>query len=107
MNFRGPAPGWDWPPRDAGPLGITRAGGLLRPGPRKPVVIGAPGVHTRNGDSVELVFDPVSTRRGTLTLGFAGGMEHLLHQALQAAHDRSIALGNEFGHDSDSHEESH
>ena len=53
------------------------------------------------------VTSPGGTTERALDTLMAGGMEHLLHEALQAAHDRSIELGNEFGHDSDSHEESH
>ena len=52
------------------------------------------------------VTSPGGTTERALDTLLAGGMEHLLHKALQAAHARSIELGDEFGHDSDSDEES-
>jgi len=36
----------------------------------------------------------------------AGGMEHLIHDALEASRDRAVELGNEFGRDPGSDEES-
>ncbi len=52
------------------------------------------------------VTSPGGTTERALDTLMAGGMEHLVHKALQAAHGRSIELGNEFGHDSDSDGES-
>ena len=52
------------------------------------------------------VASPGGTTESALDTLMVGGMEQLVHKALQAAHDRSIELGSEFGHDSDSEEES-
>jgi pyrroline-5-carboxylate reductase len=53
------------------------------------------------------VTSPGGTTERALDTLMAGGLEHLLHDALQAAHDRSIELGNEFGRDCDSGGENH
>jgi pyrroline-5-carboxylate reductase len=52
------------------------------------------------------VASPGGTTESALDTLMVGGMEQLVHKALQAARDRSIELGSEFGHDSDSEEES-
>lgn len=51
------------------------------------------------------VASPGGTTERALDTLMAGGMEHLIHEALHAAHDRSVELGKEFGNDSDSGEE--
>ena len=51
------------------------------------------------------VTSPGGTTERALDTLTAGGLEHLVHEALQAAHDRSIELGEEFGRDSDSDED--
>jgi len=76
-NFRGPAAGWDWPPADAAGFEVTHAGCVLAPLPGKAATIAGPGVHTRNGDGIELLFETPRPLRGKLSLSFAGGMEHL------------------------------
>jgi len=51
------------------------------------------------------VTSPGGTTERALDTLTAGGLEHLVHDALQAAHGRSIELGEEFGRDSDSDED--
>jgi pyrroline-5-carboxylate reductase len=51
------------------------------------------------------VTSPGGTTERALDALMAGGMEHLVHEALQAAHDRSVELGREFGRDSNAREE--
>jgi pyrroline-5-carboxylate reductase len=51
------------------------------------------------------VTSPGGTTERALDTLMAGGMEHLLHEALHAAHDRSVELGRDFGRDSSAHEE--
>jgi pyrroline-5-carboxylate reductase len=51
------------------------------------------------------VTSPGGTTERALDTLTAGGLEHLVHEALQAAHGRSIELGEEFGRDSDSDED--
>lgn len=45
------------------------------------------------------VTSPGGTTERALDTLVTGGLEHLVHQALQAAHDRSVELGQEFGRD--------
>lgn len=52
------------------------------------------------------VTSPGGTTERALDALMAGGMEHIVHQALHAAHGRSIELGKEFGCDADRNEES-
>ncbi|KPK85024.1 MAG: hypothetical protein AMJ81_04315, partial [Phycisphaerae bacterium SM23_33] len=77
MNFRGRAGGWRWPGPKEGAVELSRAGGLVTAGRGKHVRIDGPGVHTRNGDSIELRFDLLQAAGGAVGLAFAGGMEHL------------------------------
>ena len=76
MDFRGPEAGWTWPPVQADAIEPTRAGCLVTPPRGKRVAIAGPGVHTRNGDSIELAFDLLGAG-GRVTLAFEGGMERL------------------------------
>ncbi len=52
------------------------------------------------------VTSPGGTTERALDTLMAGGMEQLLHQALEAAHGRSVELGTEFGRDADAAGES-
>ena len=76
MGFRGPEAGWTWPPEPADAVKAIRAGCLVTPPPGKRVGFAGPGVHTRNGDSIELAFD-LPAAGGRVTLAFEGGMERL------------------------------
>jgi len=48
------------------------------------------------------VTSPGGTTERALDSLMAGGMEQLIHEALEAAHDRSVELGREFGKESSS-----
>jgi pyrroline-5-carboxylate reductase len=52
------------------------------------------------------VTSPGGTTERALDTLTAGGLEHLVHEAVQAAHTRSLELGVEFGRDADSNGES-
>jgi len=52
------------------------------------------------------VTSPGGTTERALDTLMAGGMEHLVHEALHAAHGRSVELGVEFGRDGEADEES-
>ena len=51
-------------------------GTVLCPGAKRAVRIDGAGVHTRNGDSIELKFRSLARTGGVLQFTFAGGMEH-------------------------------
>lgn len=51
------------------------------------------------------VTSPGGTTERALDALITGGIEHLIHEALEAAHHRSVELGREFGRDSASREE--
>ncbi len=51
------------------------------------------------------VTSPGGTTERALDTLMAGGMEHLMHKALEAAHGRSVELGQEFGRDHEPEEE--
>ena len=52
------------------------------------------------------VASPGGTTERALDTLMAGGMEHLLHDAMEAARDRAVELGSEFGRDVESDGES-
>jgi pyrroline-5-carboxylate reductase len=52
------------------------------------------------------VTSPGGTTERALDTLMVGGMEHLVHEALHAAHQRSVELGIEFGSNTDSDKES-
>jgi len=52
------------------------------------------------------VTSPGGTTESALDTLTAGGLEHLVNEAVQAAHRRSVELGVEFGRDADSNGES-
>ncbi len=76
MGFRGPEAGWTWPPEPADAVKAIRAGCLVTPPPGKRVGFAGPGVHTHNGDSIELAFG-LPAAGGRVTLALEGGMERL------------------------------
>lgn len=51
------------------------------------------------------VTSPGGTTERALDALMAGGMEQLMHEALAAAHARSVELGQEFGKDPELEEE--
>lgn len=69
-RFKGPAPGWDLP----ADLSSTAEGHLLATS-ECPLSLQGPGIHTRNGDTIELHFRLPKPGRGALRFGFSGGME--------------------------------
>jgi len=74
-RFRVPASGWEAPGADDPERRLTREGMLLAPGRGKAAALGGPGVHTRNGDSIELHFRLLDKPGGLLRFGYSGGME--------------------------------
>ena len=68
-RFRTPEPGWDPTRANYSKVGLalSPADGASR--------LNGPGIHTRNGDVIELHFEWTSGARGTVQFGFAGGME--------------------------------
>ncbi len=88
VNFRKPLArddGWEQPA--VGNLGaevtaqkaewvIGGEGTTLCPGAKRAVRLDGAGVHTRNGDSIELKFRSGNRAGGVLQFTFAGGMEH-------------------------------
>lgn len=77
MDFHSPAAGWRRQAWEAAAVEPARAGAVVTAARGKTVAIDAPGVHTRNGDSIELDFDLVAAAGGAVRLAFAGGMEGL------------------------------
>lgn len=67
-RFKSPDPGWD-PTRAA----YDREG--LQLAPETASRLSGPGIHTRNGDTIELQFEWTTADRGRITFGFSGGME--------------------------------
>lgn len=51
------------------------------------------------------VTSPGGTTERALDALVSGGLEHLMHKALEAAHTRSVELGDEFGRDAEREEE--
>jgi hypothetical protein len=49
--------------------------GLLLSAEKEAATLNGPGVHTRNGDAIEVHFQALAEKKGRLRLGFAGGME--------------------------------
>ncbi|MBT4503723.1 MAG: carbon-nitrogen hydrolase family protein [Gemmatimonadetes bacterium] len=69
-RFQPPPPGWDLP----SDLPSTSKGHPLAT-PERPLALQGPGVHTRNGDVIELHFTLSKSDRSSLRFGFSGGME--------------------------------
>jgi len=80
MAFRdGPKDGWDWPEKLEPDFEQVNEGLLFLASGKKDVSLKGPGVHTRNGDTVEFYFSPadvcILNPSGSLSFGFGGGME--------------------------------
>jgi 5-aminopentanamidase len=84
-RFKTPAPGWELPSN----LPSTSEGHLLATSEHS-LSLQGPGVHTRNGDAVELHFTLPKPDRGSLRFGFSGGMESAV--ALLDFHRKKISL---------------
>jgi len=78
MDFRGGRQGWIWPEGRAEQLAVSRGGCDVRAPSRKGITFVGQGVHTRNGDSVELHFEIGPQPTGSLTFGYEGGFEWLI-----------------------------
>lgn len=74
-RFKGPAPGWALPQGADPNFEATSQGATLSSAPKKIYSLSGPGVHTRNGDAVELHFDHLEGEKGRLVFGFYGGAE--------------------------------
>jgi hypothetical protein len=90
FDFRKPAGGWRWPLVDAAGIQPTPRGCLATAAPREQVHVSGSGVHTRNGDNIELHFEPLQPSKGRLLLYYSGGFEHI-HIALDFAR-RCVAI---------------
>ena len=75
-RFRRIVPGWSDLLEDIPGVVLRKEGAVLSLGEGQDASFDGYGVHTRNGDSIELHFGVSSTRRGLLHLGFTGGFEH-------------------------------
>ena len=78
VRFRGDEAGWDWPedgPRSG--IDLSGAGALLDGRAETRTLVGS-GVHTRNGDSIELAFELEKRKAGLLRFGFAGAERAVL-----------------------------
>ena len=76
-NFRGEKGGWVLPPIDKDHLQPTSQGLLCSAAKGASVDVTGPGVHTRNGDSIELRFAVKDHRKGCITFGFASFSEYV------------------------------
>ncbi len=74
-SFDGAAPGWEWPKKVPNWLHSTPDGSRLAPERGVRAALSGAGIHTRNGDAIELVFEPEYSDKGVLRFGFAGGAE--------------------------------
>jgi hypothetical protein len=73
-RFNKPAGGWSLPLGDD-TVEVSSKGMLVSPEKDATVRVNGSGVHTRNGDTIELTFRPMQSAQGSLHLGFAGGAE--------------------------------
>jgi predicted amidohydrolase len=81
MAFRdGPTDGWDWPEKLEPNFELTDEGMLALASGKEDVSLRGSGVHTRNGDAIELYFSLadvcILNPSGSLSFGYGGGMEH-------------------------------
>ena len=76
-QFREPAAGWEWPPTPSPSFEPSGDGLKVSASPQENLKINGPGVHTRNGDSIELRFRRLGPGPGRLSFGFdADGHEY-------------------------------
>ena len=69
-RFQEPGQGWDLPPVGSPGFETSRDGIKVSATPDRTLDISGPGVHTRNGDSIELRFRALGSHAGTLEFGF-------------------------------------
>ncbi len=67
-RFKSADPGW-------GPAGAKYESDGLLLGATAATSLQGPGIHTRNGDTIELTFEWSTSQRGVVKFGFSGGME--------------------------------
>ena len=76
-QFREPAAGWEWPPTPSPSFEPSGDGLKVSASPQENLKINGPGVHTRNGDSIELRSRRLGPGPGRLSFGFdADGHEY-------------------------------
>ena len=73
-DFHAIDPGWMAPNPDDLKRTFGKEG-LLLDGRGGSANLDGPGIHTRNGDAIELHFQTVGGAKGVLSFGFTGGME--------------------------------
>jgi len=78
MDFDGPKDGWNWPQRMEPRFALSPDGLILQATENRSVGLSGDGIHTYNGDCIELQFTLLEPRTGTLTFGFQGGPEQAL-----------------------------
>ncbi len=69
-QFREPTAGWVWPSTPSPSLEPYGDGLKVSASPQETLKIDGPGVHTRNGDSIELRFRRLEPGPGSVTFGF-------------------------------------
>jgi len=70
-RFNGPSPGWELPGPGDPRCQVTSRGCILS----GKALIHGKGVHTRNGDTVELYFRPLERSQGAIIFDLGGGFE--------------------------------
>ena len=75
MDFAGPRDGWNWPAKMEPRFAHRPDGLILLAAENRSVGLSGDGVHTYNGDSIELQFTLLDAPTGTLMFGFQGGPE--------------------------------
>lgn len=78
MDFAGPKAGWNWPRKMEPRFALGPEGLMLQATENRSVGLSGEGVHTYNGDSIELWFSLLDGPTGLLTFGFQGGPERAL-----------------------------
>ena len=74
-RFKKTMPGWDESRKGDWRVDAGAKGTVVHAEGKETVSIGGPGVHTRNGDAIELHFQVLEKGKGQLRFGFSGGME--------------------------------
>ena len=74
-RFNPPSAGWSLPPSGHPDYQATPEGIILSATDKRSASLNGLGVHTRNGDSIELHFRLLECDKGVLRFGFSGGFE--------------------------------